>query len=962
MKKIILSTALICSGTLWAETGFNFGECSGSGTFAQHIDAYGTDKENAVTVGTIPKGIQGLEVNLTSEADVDIRLYADNGDKIVHWPSGILNKGSKETKAYKDVNVTYSGYNGVNGELGNEFIKVEGSTPSKLTMKAFGYREGDATVNYSWTGKDDCSTGSGKGHFTQDIPNKAIAVVGEIPADIENLEVSLKSDKDIDIQLYGADGTAIIAWPKGLLHGSRKDTITYNGMNIEWSGFSGVNGKAGHEYIKISGKTTEKITMKVYGYQAGKADVDYSWGERNTTNPCITKNELMNKISKNEDVTKVNTSCITDMSGLFMWVNPHFNQDIGGWDVSNVTNMSAMFAAADAGPMNSYVKPGNIGKWDVSNVTDMNNMFQGDVEFNEDISKWNVSNVTNMRNMFLFAHKFNQDISGWDISNVTKYKRFAEKSALKPEYNPFNKNIKPAVISVSSESGKEGTVIKHKVILSKKTSSTTYYSVGTKGITAKKSNSTTNTPTETGLAAYGGDYSSFLSNSDNKHPYGTFEVPAGVDSFEVYVKTLKDYVYNEGDETYDIYAEGVHGTGTIKDVYHGSLITPIASISSEEVVGGGYITHKVVFSKPTEVGRYYNYKIGSNNSATASIDFKKIPEFSEHDVKLKIKFDQYASVIFIPKGISTFDIKIKTFDISYSKDKFKTYTLSLSQKNGIKKSATGKIINNNSNNDTNACITKEILKKKIAAGEDVTKVNTSCITDMSQLFIFPKTFTTMPTASTFNQDISGWDVSNVTDMSWMFRDAKSFNQDISGWDVSNVTNMKGMFSKAKSFNQDISGWHVSKVTDMSSMFSDAYNFNQDIGDWKVSSVTNMSNMFCYAERFNQDISGWDVSHVTSMRSMFNLRYVTYNHPTFNQPIGNWDVSNVTDMAYMFNNARFNQPIGEWKVSNVTDMNAMFNDSKKFNQNISNWNVTKVSNYKKFRTGSVLIDSYAPSFK
>jgi len=279
MKRIILSTSLLCSGTLWA--GFNFGECSGSGTFAQHINAYGTDKENAVTVGTIPKGIQGLEVNLTSEADVDIRLYADNGDKIVHWPSGILKKAQKETKSYKDTKVTYSGYNGVNGKRGHEFIKVEGSTPSLLTMKAFGYNEGDATVNYSWTGKDGCSnTDSGKGHFTQKIPNKAIAVVGEIPANIENLEVSLKSNKDIDIQLYGVDGTAIIAWPKGLLHGSKKDTITYNGMNIEWSGYYGVNGKAGHEYIKITGKTTEKMTMKVYGYESGKADVDYSWGHR----------------------------------------------------------------------------------------------------------------------------------------------------------------------------------------------------------------------------------------------------------------------------------------------------------------------------------------------------------------------------------------------------------------------------------------------------------------------------------------------------------------------------------------------------------------------------------------------------------------------------------------------------------------------------------------------------------
>jgi surface protein len=41
--------------------------------------------------------------------------------------------------------------------------------------------------------------------------------------------------------------------------------------------------------------------------------------------------------------------------------------------------------------------------------------------------------------------------------------------------------------------------------------------------------------------------------------------------------------------------------------------------------------------------------------------------------------------------------------------------------------------------------------------------------------------------SKFNQDISSWDVRNVTKMNFMFSSAVSFNQDISNWDVSNVT-------------------------------------------------------------------------------------------------------------------------------------------------------------------------------
>ena len=70
----------------------------------------------------------------------------------------------------------------------------------------------------------------------------------------------------------------------------------------------------------------------------------------------------------------------------------------------------------------------------------------------------------------------------------------------------------------------------------------------------------------------------------------------------------------------------------------------------------------------------------------------------------------------------------------------------------------------------------------------------------------------------FNDDISGWDVSNVTSMRCIFRGASSFYQDVTDWDVSNVTDMSDMFSGASSFNQDVSGWDVSKVTTMRNMF------------------------------------------------------------------------------------------------------------------------------------------------
>ena len=62
----------------------------------------------------------------------------------------------------------------------------------------------------------------------------------------------------------------------------------------------------------------------------------------------------------------------------------------------------------------------------------------------------------------------------------------------------------------------------------------------------------------------------------------------------------------------------------------------------------------------------------------------------------------------------------------------------------------------------------------------------------------------------------------------MFYNAQSFNQDLSKWDVSAVTNMNQMFMGASDFNQDLSKWDVSAVTDMDQMFASAKNFRQTL--------------------------------------------------------------------------------------------------------------------------------------
>ncbi len=159
-------------------------------------------------------------------------------------------------------------------------------------------------------------------------------------------------------------------------------------------------------------------------------------------------------------------------------------------------------------------------------------------------------------------------------------------------------------------------------------------------------------------------------------------------------------------------------------------------------------------------------------------------------------------------------------------------------------------------------VDRDLLISTIQQGGDVSKVCTTCVTDMQRLIEFAaiecKQYDVYQAATEETTETGTARVTNEggesTEEEYTITHSKqilektgekktmcvgsSFNQDISSWDVSNVTNMSLMFRYAKEFNQDISNWDVSSVTNMSRMFSIAYSFNQNLSIWDVTNVVN----------------------------------------------------------------------------------------------------------------------------
>jgi hypothetical protein len=128
--------------------------------------------------------------------------------------------------------------------------------------------------------------------------------------------------------------------------------------------------------------------------------------------------------------------------------------------------------------------------------------------------------------------------------------------------------------------------------------------------------------------------------------------------------------------------------------------------------------------------------------------------------------------------------------------------------------------------------------------------------------------------------------------------ARRYGYPMGTWNVSRLTNFSSVFDGTRNpnlvdtFDEDLSGWDVSRATDMFRTFFELSHYTgRGLEQWNVDRATNLRSMFSFAYNFKGNISYWSVSKAVFLKRMFS-------DSLFNVDISQWDVSNAQDLGWM----------------------------------------------------------------
>lgn len=393
----------------------------------------------------------------------------------------------------------------------------------------------------------------------------------------------------------------------------------------------------------------------------------------------------------------------------------------------------------------------NISGWDVSNVTDMNKLFNSANMFNHNINQWDVSNVTDMSDLFHSATRYNQPLNNWDVSNVTDMNSmFAYSVNFNQKLDNWDVSQVKDMSYIFNQAGKFDQNIGMWNLVEPELFQ---IGIGNSGMSC----------TNISLSLYG------WANNPN---------------IVQNVYLTADYAQHSWDEEI---------TAAI------DYLADIKNWSISNLVAGDCVD---VLQEPLVTNWNTNPGPGENDqNLMRIIPIITIPASGEYryyweEIGRPDHFGQGSAVDFLTLE---FDLPGKYKVKLYPKGETPLHKLDLSQVNPLQLSEVeqwGVVKWSSFENMFQGAQNLIITADDLPVLENVT----------SMAYAF---------ANTNMEEISlleEWDLSFVTDISFMFMDAKNFNQDISSWDVNAVENMEGLFEGAENFNQSLANWNLSNLT------------------------------------------------------------------------------------------------------------------------------------------------------
>ena len=491
-----------------------------------------------------------------------------------------------------------------------------------------------------------------------------------------------------------------------------------------------------------------------------------------------------------------NTQNVNEMSGVFAYAT-QFNQPLYSWDVSNVRYFFDMFAGAT-----SFDQP--IGSWNLQNANGISGMFQNS-NFNQYIGDWNVSNVEGMGNVFAYNPSFNQDISRWDVSKVEyMWSMFSNATSFNQDISNWNvqvvKDMSNMFTNASSFNQNLGSWNISVV-------SRLYSMIDNSGIT--------------------------LENYD-KTLIGWFSLPSLVNG--VVLGAIDKY-----------FCESGQARAGLTALYEWTFLDAGKSSDCEVSETRPFITtwNLTGVDNPTNEIIIPTYNVEENGNF---LNYDYNIDWGDGTIENNVK--ETISHIYSSPGEYKVLITGKFPRIYFAESGSNSKMLqSIDQWGDIEWSTMQDAFA--------SCSNVDVLAKDVP--------NLSNVTDTSNMFLNCES---LVGSSKFNK----WNVSTLQKVDGMFEGTTLFNQILSNWDTSLITNMSAMF-KDSGFKNSLGTWDVSQVTTMNQMFIGSQlttiNYDNTLVGW--SRLPNLQSnieldaglsFFCFGEESKQriiDTYNWSIS-------------------------------------------------------------------------------------------------------